>query len=161
MSEANQKITFLTRRDRYLRLPKVRKFLVPVIVALILAGLCAFLFFGQMTVSYTGLSYEINNQSYLLVPYVYQKYICPENETVVWIGNEKGKVIDLITDEFMTAESIKGNRYFDVENNPLIQKDMTYLLGTASFEKEMPRVGMYKVVLGTVRPVDYFFGGAQ
>ena len=161
MSETNQKLTFLTRRDQYLKLPRLHKFLVPLIVLMALIGVLTYAFFGQLTVTYTGMSYEINDRAYLLVPYPYQKIISPENNATVWIGNEKGKVTYLNTETYITRESIAGNNYFAVENNPLFQADMTYLLAAASFKKELPRTGMYKVVLSTVRPIDMLFGGAK
>lgn len=102
MSEPNQKLTFLTRRDRYLKLPKVHRFLVPLIVLMALIGVLTYAFFGQLTITYTGLSYEINDRAYLLVPYPYQKIICPENHATVWIGNEKGTVTSLNTESFIT-----------------------------------------------------------
>lgn len=161
MSETNQKLSFLTRRDQYLKLPRIHNFLVPLIVVMALIGLMTYLFLGQLTITYTGLSYEINDCAYLLVPYPYQQIISPEAGATVWIGNDKGTVERLNTAEYITYDSIKDNNYFMVENNPYFQKDMTYLLATASFKKQLPRTGIYKVVLGTVRPIDMLFGGAQ
>ena len=161
MSEPNQKLTFLTRRDQYLKLPRLNRFLVPLIVVMALIGLITYGFFGQLAVTYTGLSYEINDRAYLLVPYPYRQILDPAKNPSVWIGNEKGTIVAMNTDDYITYESIERNDYFPIKDNPLFQEDMTYLLATAAFKKDLPRTGSYKIVLRTVRPIDQLLGGAE
>lgn len=161
MNETNQKLSFLARRDQYLKLPRTPKLLVPLIVLMTLAGLVIFAFFGRLTNTYTGLSYEVDDHAYLLIPYPYRDIICPDAQATVWIGGEKGTLIQMVSDMYVTEASISDMQYFQAENNPYFDPNMTYLLGTAVFDRSLPRIGHYKVVLDTVRPIDLVLGGAK
>lgn len=161
MNEINQKLSFLTRRDQYLKLPRTPKLLVPFIILMALVGLLIFAFFGRLTTTYTGLSYEVNDHAYLLIPYPYRDIISPDTQTCVWIGSEKGTLIHVIDDMYVTEESIADMQYFQAKDNPYFDSNMTYLLGTAVFDNSLPRTGTYKVVLETVRPIDLILEGIK
>lgn len=161
MNEMNQKLSFLARRDQYLKLPRTPKLLVPLIVVMALAGLLIFAFFGRLTITYTGLSYEVDDHAYLLIPYPYREIIRPEAQTTVWIGSEKGTVVEMVYDMYVTEDTVSSMEFFQAENNPYFDPNMTYLLGTAVFDSSLPRTGQYKVVLDTVRPIDLVLGGAK
>ena len=85
---------------------------------------------------------------------------CPYRQQC-YKGKGDRRVIRLNRDEYMTYDSLRGNNYFRLEQNPLFENDMTYLLATASFRTDLPRTGVYKVLIDSVRPIDMIFGGAQ
>lgn len=164
--------------DEYMKAPKVHGWIIVVAALVLVAGILCWLFTGSINITLKGSAYildfsyfnnqikseednensqdSINEMSvYCFVPAEDINKI-KENMTV-WIGNAKGYVARIVP-EYRTYDQIYS--FFQSQTDNLkLKKDEKYYFAIVTLPDEETGFSDYTIVLDTVTPAEYLFGG--
>ena len=164
--------------DEYMKAPKVPGWTVAAAVLALAAGILCWLFTGSVNVTLSGPAHIIdfsyyNNPvkegensdnplesinemgAYCFVPAEDINKIKPN--MTVWIGNAKGYVAR-INPEYRTYDQMYSLYQSQIENLQL-KKDEVYYVVIAALSNEEAGFSRYTIVLDTITPAQYLFGG--